>query len=201
MPPAAAGWQQWAGEPQPQIAIHRTVSRLFYFLSSFDETTTKLHLCAEKLTEAVLHLNLGHLWRFLVLCCFVWFGFFPLMRQWQNYFETPSPGLEAEGLTPKLLRLKLYCIWTLRFFFIYLFFSYYFFQSCLCLSNACSAYCWLVHYLSLFMSLKLFHLFACFVFSTCLFVFPFFFNFFTFHLLSPFHSKYHHCYYYKLENT
>jgi hypothetical protein len=33
-----------------------------------------------------------------------------------------------------------------------------------------------------------------------LLVFPFFFNFFVFHLLSPFHSKNHHCYYYKLEN-
>jgi hypothetical protein len=34
-----------------------------------------------------------------------------------------------------------------------------------------------------------------------LFCFPFFFTFFAFHLLSPFHSKYHHCYYYKLDNT
>jgi hypothetical protein len=49
--------------------------------------------------------------------------------------------------------------------------------------------------------LKLFCLFLCFVFSTCLFVFPFFLNFFAFNLLSPFHSKYHQCYYYKLENT
>jgi hypothetical protein len=32
-----------------------------------------------------------------------------------------------------------------------------------------------------------FYLFACF---------PFFFNFFAFHLLSPFHSKYPHHYYY-----
>jgi hypothetical protein len=62
-----------AGEPEPQIAIHRTVSRLFFFsfLSSFDETTTELHLHAEKLTETVLHLNLGHLVVF-------WFLFFPL---------------------------------------------------------------------------------------------------------------------------
>jgi hypothetical protein len=65
---------------QPQIAIHRTVSRLFFFfLSSFDETTTELHLHAEKLTETVLHLNLGHLVVFFVLLCLVWFGlvFFP----------------------------------------------------------------------------------------------------------------------------
>jgi hypothetical protein len=40
----------------------------FFLLSSFDETTTKLQLHAEKLTETVLHFNLGHLvvfWGFL----------------------------------------------------------------------------------------------------------------------------------------
>jgi hypothetical protein len=64
--------------------IHRTVSRLFFFfLPTFDETTTELHLQAEKLTETVLHLNWGHfVVVFLVLFCFslVWFGlaFFPL---------------------------------------------------------------------------------------------------------------------------
>jgi hypothetical protein len=58
--------------------ILRTVSRLFSFLPSFDETTTELHLHAEKLSETVLHLNLGHFVVFL-LFCFVWFGlvFFP----------------------------------------------------------------------------------------------------------------------------
>jgi hypothetical protein len=49
-----------------------------------------------------------------------------------------------------------------------------------------------VHCLSLFLSLKLFYLFLCSVFfSTSLFVFPFSFNFFAFHILPPFHSKYH----------
>jgi hypothetical protein len=97
------------------------------------------------------------LWCFFcfVLFCFVYVSFFPLW--WDNdrtTSETPSPGLEAEGRTPKLLRLKLYYIWTWRFFFHL--FIYLFFQSSLYLSNACSAYCWLVHYLSLFISLKLF---------------------------------------------
>jgi hypothetical protein len=44
--------------------ILRTVSRLFFFslfLPTFDERTTELHLHAEKLTETVSHLNLGHL--------------------------------------------------------------------------------------------------------------------------------------------
>jgi hypothetical protein len=42
--------------------ILRTVSRLFFFSLSptFDERTTELHLHAEKLTETVLHLKLGH---------------------------------------------------------------------------------------------------------------------------------------------
>jgi hypothetical protein len=67
--------------------IHRPVSRLFFFLSPFDETTTELHLHAEKLTETVLHLNLGHFVGFFflfVLCGFVFFNFSPLMRQLQN---------------------------------------------------------------------------------------------------------------------
>jgi hypothetical protein len=101
------------------------------------------------------------LWCFFcfVLFCFLFF-FPPLMRQWQNYFRDTISKIGGWVTTPKLLRLKLYCIWIWRFFtfLFYLFFS----QSSLCLSNACSAYCWLVHYLSLFISLKLF--FVCFVF-------------------------------------
>jgi hypothetical protein len=143
----------------------------------------------------------------------VWFGFFSFFPLWwdndKTTSETPSPGLEAEGRTPKLLRLKLYCIWTWRFFLYFILFSFIYFylfillnfQSSLCLSNACSAYRWLVHYLSLFISLKLFRLFFVLFFLLVYLFFPFFFNFFAFHLLSPFHSKYHQCYYYKLENT
>jgi hypothetical protein len=53
--------------------ILRTVSRLFFFsLSTFDEKTTELHLHAEKLTETVLLLNLGHFVGYF-------FGFFFLM--------------------------------------------------------------------------------------------------------------------------
>jgi hypothetical protein len=130
--------------------------------------------------------------------------------------------------TPKLLRLKLHCIWTWRFFFIFYFvlcyfiyidmyflfhllifyfysylYSFYFLFSIPSLSNAFSNYGWLVSSLSLFISLKLFLFVSlfCFFLSTSLFVFPFSFNFFAFHPLSPFHSKYHQCYYYKKENT
>jgi hypothetical protein len=59
--------------------ILRTVSRHFFFslfLPTFDERTTELHLHAEKLTETVLHLNLGHLVGFcFVRVCVVLFYF------------------------------------------------------------------------------------------------------------------------------
>jgi hypothetical protein len=78
----------------------------------------------------------------------------------------------------------------LFFTLIFILFIFYF-QSSLCLANAFSAYSWLVHCLSLLISLKLF-LFLSFVFfSAWLFVFPFSFSFFAFHPLSPLHSKYH----------
>jgi hypothetical protein len=68
----AAGRQATAAD-----TILRTVSRLFFlFLPTFDDRTTKLHLHAEKLTETVLHLNLGHLVGFLCVCvCVVLFYF------------------------------------------------------------------------------------------------------------------------------
>jgi hypothetical protein len=82
MHPRTAGRQQWADKPQVQIAIHRLVTRLFFFsLSPFDEKTTKLHLHAEKLTETVLHLNLEH---FFCVCSFVLLYVSPLVSQLQN---------------------------------------------------------------------------------------------------------------------
>jgi hypothetical protein len=61
----AAGRQATAAD-----TIVRTVSRLFFFLflPTFDERTTKLHLQAKKLTETVLHLNLGHLVGLFCFC-------------------------------------------------------------------------------------------------------------------------------------
>jgi hypothetical protein len=62
--------------------ILRIVSRLFFFsLPTFDEKTTKLHLHAEKLTETVLHLNLGHflgLFCFVFVCAVLFYFIFPL---------------------------------------------------------------------------------------------------------------------------
>jgi hypothetical protein len=63
----AAGRQATAAD-----TIHRTVSRLFFFFSlpTSDEKTTELHMHAEKLTETVLHLNLGRLVGFCFLVFF-----------------------------------------------------------------------------------------------------------------------------------
>jgi hypothetical protein len=63
--PTAVGRQTTAAD-----TIHRTVFRLFHFLfiPISDERITELHLHAEKLTETVLHLNLGHLVEFFFLC-------------------------------------------------------------------------------------------------------------------------------------
>jgi hypothetical protein len=63
-----------------------------------------------------------------------YFGFSSLFTLWWDNHRTTSEalsaGLEAEGWTPKLLRLKVYCIWTWRFFFMYIYFfhlSFYFY--------------------------------------------------------------------------
>jgi hypothetical protein len=154
---------------------------------------------------------------FFFVCSFDYF-MHPLW--WDNYrttSEAPSPWLEAEmdtkiiktetslHLNMEVFFIFYFSVWFILFY-IYFFFhllifyfysylcSFYFhFQSSLCVSNAFSAYGWLVHCLSLFISLKLllFVFLFCFFLSTWLFVFSFSFNFFAFHPLSPFHSKYH----------
>jgi hypothetical protein len=62
----AAGRQATAAESHSQNCL-----QTFFSLSPFDETTTKLHVHAEKFTETVLHLNLGHLVGFFSLFCVV----------------------------------------------------------------------------------------------------------------------------------
>jgi hypothetical protein len=173
MPPATAGWQQRAGKPQPQIPFtNLSPDSFFSSLPTFDEKTTKLHLHAEKLTEILLHLNLGHfVGFFLCMCSFVLLYASPLMRQIQTTSEAPSPGLETEMdikiiKTETSLHLNLEGFFFIYYFsfcfilfiytyisFIYLFFIFilifilfiFYFQSSLFLCNACSAYCRLVH--------------------------------------------------------
>jgi hypothetical protein len=101
-----------------------------------------------------LHLNLGH---------FV--GFFSLMLPlwWDNYrttSEAPSPGFEAEGRTPKLLRLKFHCI-----FLFYLFSFIYFF----------------ILYFNFFIYMYMYTFFLSFTY----FLFLFLYLFFLFFILNP----------------
>jgi hypothetical protein len=104
-----------------------------------------------------------------VLFCFQFFSL--LMRQWQNYFWDTISRIGSWGANTKIIKTETLLHLNLEIFFIYLLFLLFFilyFRSSHYLSNACLAYCWLVHYLSLFISLKLF-LFVLF-FSTCLFI-------------------------------
>jgi hypothetical protein len=93
-------WGQVSAKLTPEICINKTSSNnrltaegrqatatdnhsqnclqtLFFSLSTFDEKTAELHLHAEKLTETVLHLNLGH---FVGFFFFLFFFFFCFVR-------------------------------------------------------------------------------------------------------------------------
>jgi hypothetical protein len=62
------------------------------------------------------------------LCSFVLFYFSPLMRQLQNNNWGIISRIGGWGTnTKKLLRLKLYCIWTWKFFNFFLFFILFYF--------------------------------------------------------------------------
>jgi hypothetical protein len=91
----AVGRQATAADSHSQTCLQA----LYFPLPTFDEKTTKLHMHVEKITETVLHLNLGHfvgffgffaffvclfVCLFFVLCGFVLFYVSPLMRQLQN---------------------------------------------------------------------------------------------------------------------
>jgi hypothetical protein len=103
----AAGRQAIAAD-----TILRTVSRLFFFLflTTFDERTTELHLHAEKLTETLLHLNLGQLVGFLCVCVCVCLVLFYFMCPFDETTTEQHLRHHLQDWTPKLLRQKLHCI-------------------------------------------------------------------------------------------
>jgi hypothetical protein len=82
----AASRQATAADSHSQNCLQALVVFFLFSLPTFDETTIELCLHAEKLTETVLHLNLGHFVGFFcfVLCSFGLFYFSPLMRKLQN---------------------------------------------------------------------------------------------------------------------
>jgi hypothetical protein len=110
-------------------------------------------------------LKLYYIWTCDNLWCFlfrlVWF-FSPLMR-WRNYFWDTISRIGGWGTNTKIIKTE-----TLLHLNLEIFKNIFIFQSSLCLSNACLAYCWLIHYLSLFISLKL-----CFVYLLVYLFFPF----------------------------
>jgi hypothetical protein len=65
----AAGRQATATHSHSQTCLQ---TLFFLSLPTYDDKTTELHLHAEKITETVLHLNLGH---FVGFFCFVLCGF------------------------------------------------------------------------------------------------------------------------------
>jgi hypothetical protein len=103
------------------------------------------------------------------------------MRQWQNYYSNTNNRTGCWKTNTKTIKTETSLHLNLGNFLWSLWFS-----------NAC-----LAHFLSMFISLALF--FVCLV--GWLVLFPFFFTFIAVPLLSPFYSRYHHCYYYKLDNT
>jgi hypothetical protein len=60
----AVGRQATAADSHSQNCLQA----LFFSLPTFDEKTTEIHQYAEKRTESVLHLNLGHFVGFLFVC-------------------------------------------------------------------------------------------------------------------------------------
>jgi hypothetical protein len=142
MPPATAGWQQRVGKPQPQIAIHRPVSRLFFFLSPYlwwenNQTTP----ACWKIYWHCVAFELGTLCGDFFFCAVLFYFMHSLW--WENYrtkSEVPSPGLEAETDTKIIktetsLHLNLEVFFSIfhfvLFYFIYIYiyisFSYLFF--------------------------------------------------------------------------
>jgi hypothetical protein len=67
-------------------------------------------------------------WDNLWICLFFLFFFSyvtPLMRQLQNNIWGTISRIGGWGTKPKLLKLKLHCIWTSRFFFLFYYFLLY----------------------------------------------------------------------------
>jgi hypothetical protein len=132
MPPATAGWQQWAGKRQPQIAIHRTVSRLFFFFLSpylWWENNQTTPACWKTYWNYIAF-ELRTVCR-VFLFCFVFcvLFYFMCLLWWDNYrttSEAPSPGLEAETDT-KIIKTETSLHLNLEGFFNFLFFILFYF--------------------------------------------------------------------------
>jgi hypothetical protein len=167
--PTAVGRQATATD-----TIHSTVSRLFFF-SLFLPLMRKqpnYNCMLKNLLKLYCIWTWDNLWVFFFFFAVMFYFMRPLW--WDNYrttSEAPSPGLEIEMDTKIIktetslhlnLEVLFFNLFFILFYFIYiyihissiyLFFIFilmftlfiFYFQSSLCLSNACSAYCQLVH--------------------------------------------------------
>jgi hypothetical protein len=106
---------------------HNRLQTFFFLFSlpTFDETTTKLCLHAEKLTETILHLNLGHLVGFFLFCA-VLFYFTPLMRQLQNNIWGTISRIGGWGTNTKII--IAFELGDFLYVFIYLFIYFFIFN-------------------------------------------------------------------------
>jgi hypothetical protein len=97
----AAGRQAIATDSHSQNCLQTLFFSFLFSLPAFDETTTKLHLHVEKLTETVLHLNLGHFVGFFLLlfCSVLFYLIFP-------FDETTTELLLMHHLQDRRLRDK-----------------------------------------------------------------------------------------------
>jgi hypothetical protein len=123
-------------------------------------------------------------WWVFFLCSFVLLYVSPLMRQLQNKIWGTISRIGGWGTNTKIIKtetslhlnLEVFIFYFVLLYFILYIFSFiyllflflsllflFFIFNPLCFSNAFSVYSWLVHCLSLFISLKVF-LFLCFVF-------------------------------------
>jgi hypothetical protein len=87
---------------------------LFFFLFSFDETTTELQPHAKRLTETVLHLNLGYFVVFYFFVCFVFFPFDEMAELLlRNYLQNWRLGTNS-----KIIKTDTLLHWNLGIFFL-----------------------------------------------------------------------------------
>jgi hypothetical protein len=160
----AAGRQATATDSHSQTCLQ---ALFFFSLPTFDEKATELHLHAEKLTETVLHLNLGHLVGFFFLfvqfCSTLCLSFYETtteqhlrhhLQDWRLRDDTKIIKTEISLHLNLEVFIFYFLFCFIKFYYIYIFLSFiyffifiliftlfiFYFQSSLCLSNAFSAY-------------------------------------------------------------
>jgi hypothetical protein len=160
-----------AGELQPQIDINKAVSRLFVclFVSLvlwWDNDRTRIGCW--RTNWNCIAFAIGIYWFcFVFVFVFCLLVFSPLVRQWQNFIVDTNTRTWGWRTNSKIIKTENLLHLNLGIFF--LFFSV--LLSLLCLCNACLVHHWLVHYLSLFISLALLFVCVCVCVCVCVLVF------------------------------